>query len=313
MFESYGCAMRSYAFAAKTGRLPKTKLDPKFFDQCENEIIANANDQSGYARDNAYGTSFPIETKRFRGAGWYFSTDHAFDLAVACQLDFPQFNDPRPKFIEAIIGNVNYEAGCNPVNVSYISGAGWKRPREMVNHYAMNDRRVLPPSGLVWGNIQEGFPYLDIYAKELGTLTFPSDGDEKKAYPFYDRWGDSFNTSQEFVTVNVARSLACASFLMGKTSLTNQTWKAVPATISFSGKPLVNQKATAQLNASGINLKKSRSVWEMAGAEPTILSGSSFVFTPSTNGEYWIEVETSLPDGRRMFGVTNFVVGPDKK
>ncbi|MDQ6631269.1 MAG: glycoside hydrolase family 9 protein, partial [Verrucomicrobiota bacterium] len=195
MFEGYGCAIRSYAFAAKTKRLPKEKLDAQFLAQCTQEIIASAQDQVNYAEQNAYGTSFPIESKRFRNAGWYFSLDRAFDVAVAYQLDYAGSNDPRPKYLETILGNMNYEAGCNPVNISFISGLGWKRPREMVNHFAQNDRRILPPTGLIWGNIQEGFAYLENYKKELGALTFPSDGDEKNAYPFYDRWGDSFNTS----------------------------------------------------------------------------------------------------------------------
>ena len=79
--------------------------------------------------ESAYGTSFPEETKATRTAGWYFSGDAAFELAVACQLDFPQMNDPRPKYVDAILGNLNYEAGCNPVNVTYLTGLGWKRQR----------------------------------------------------------------------------------------------------------------------------------------------------------------------------------------
>ena len=61
-----------------------------------------AEDQLHRARDSAYGTSFPNETKRFRGGGWYFSANAAFDLAVASALDFPALNDPRDKFAEAI-------------------------------------------------------------------------------------------------------------------------------------------------------------------------------------------------------------------
>ena len=106
--------------------------------RCEDEIIAAAQDQIRRSEDSAYGTSFPEETKRSRSAGWYFSGDAAFDLAVACQLDYPILNDPRPKFLEAMLGNLNYEAGCNPVNVSYLTGLGWKRPREIVDQYAQN-------------------------------------------------------------------------------------------------------------------------------------------------------------------------------
>ena len=35
----------------------------------------------------------------------------------------------------ALLENMNYEGGCNPVNVSYITGLGlWKRQRDIVSH-----------------------------------------------------------------------------------------------------------------------------------------------------------------------------------
>lgn len=310
LFESYGCAVRSYAFAAKTGRVPKEKLDQAFLRQCEDEIIAAAQDQLDYSQQNAYGVSFPRESKRFRNAGWFFSSDAAFDLAVAAQMDFPIRNDPRPKFIEAIIANLNYEAGCNPINVSFISGLGWKRPREMVHHVAQNGRQTLPPSGLIWGNIQEGFAYLEPYKKELGALTFPPDWVQQGAYPFYDRWGDSFNTSQEFVVPNLARAVAASAFLMTQTGLTNQSWRCAPMQIvGLPDKISANQKLDLRLIAKGIDFTKSRTVWEMAGAEPALVADDkTFSFTVAKAGNYWIEAETHLPDGRRLFATANFVV-----
>jgi hypothetical protein len=311
MFESYGCAIRSYAFAARTKRLSRDQLDTHFLGLCEDEIVAAAKDQLRYANENAYGTSFPSESKRFRNAGWYFSSDRAFDLAVACQIDFPSLNDPRPQFINAIIGNLNYEAGCNPVNISYVTGLGWKRPREMVNHYAQNDWRTLPPSGLEFGNIQEGFPYLDPYKKELGQLTFPSDGDKGNPTPFYDRWGDTFNTSAEFVSVNVARSLATAAFLMAKTPIAKQPWKAGSATVvGLRSKISVNKTVTAEVQATGVDLKNARTVWEVQNLEPVLLDeGKKFEFTATKRGNYLLEAEVQFPDGRRLFAVTNFHCG----
>ena len=40
-----------------------------------------------FSQQSAYGTSFPLKTKAVQGAGWYFSSDQAFDLAVAYQLN----------------------------------------------------------------------------------------------------------------------------------------------------------------------------------------------------------------------------------
>src|SRR6185295_17539246 len=84
--ESYGRAIRSYAFAPKAGKRTRQQLDPGFLTRCEDEIIKGAADQVRRATQSAYGTSFPAETKRVRSAGWYFSDDQAFDLAAAYEL-----------------------------------------------------------------------------------------------------------------------------------------------------------------------------------------------------------------------------------
>lgn len=310
LFESYGCAIRSYAFAEKSGRLRAAKLNSEFLKACEAEIIAGAEDQLRDSSQNAYGTSFPYESKRFRNAGWYFSSDRAFDLAVGCLIDFPELRDPEPKFIDAILANLNYEAGCNPVNVSFVSGLGWKRPREMVHHVAQNDRSALPPSGLTWGNIAEGFMYVDPYRKQLGELTFPRDGDKEKPYPFYDRWGDSFNTSQEFVVPNLGRALATSAFLMARTSLTNQVWRGTSAHVVNLSATGTNANVTASLKAEGLNLQKSRAIWEVENEEPVIVAnGNSFPLPNLRGSSRWLEVELHLPDGRRVFAVTNSPAG----
>lgn len=289
---SYGCAIRSYALAAKSGRMKSEQLDLAFLKRCENELIAAAEDHWRRATDNSYGTSFPIETKRVRSAGWYFSSEAAFDLAAACQLDYSSGNDPRPKFREAILSNINYELGCNPVNISYITGLGWKWQHDIVHQYAMNDRHALPPTGIPVGNIQSGFMWLDHYKKELGTLTFPADGDQANPYPFYDRWGDSYNLSQEFVVLNPARGLGAAAWLMAQTSLKTQPWKPSKAAVIQIGNP----KAT--LSTPGVDLNRARIVWEADGLEPHIGSAIELKTTPP-----WIEAEIIPPDGRRMFGV----------
>ncbi|MDB6110013.1 MAG: hypothetical protein JWR69_1763 [Pedosphaera sp.] len=309
LYEAYGCAMRSYALAASAGKLKREQLNPALLARCENEIIADAKDQLQRAQDSAYGTSLPAETKRSRSAGWYFSGDAAFDLAVACQLDYPPLNDPRPRFREAILSNLNYEEGCNPVNVCYLTGLGWQRPHEIVHQYAQNNRRTLPPSGIPIGNIQDGFGWLAPYGKDLGRLTFPSDGDALAPYPFYDRWGDSFTLSTEFVIVNQARSLACLAWLMAQTPLKTQAWRSAPGFIT--GLPPVSpvtKMVTAKVKSPGMNLDRARIVWEAGDQEPAL--GTTFRFQPVKTGQEWLEAEAQLPDGRRVFAATNFTVVP---
>jgi hypothetical protein len=291
LYESYGRAIRSYAFAAKSGRMKREQLDQSFLRRCEIEVTAAANDQLRWAQESAYGTSFPTETKRVRSGGWYFSMDQAFDLAAAFAMDQPPMNDPRPKYLEAMLSNLNYEDGANPVNVSYLTGIGWNRPREIVNQYAQNDRRVLPPSGIPIGNIQSGFGWIEHYQKELGQLGYPLDGAEKNPYPLYDRWGDSFNLQTEFVAVNQARALAVAALLMAQTAVTNQSWRAQPATIEHTG-------ADVTLKAGDLDLSRARIVWEAQGHGPVF--GHSYHAPDSAS---WTEAEALLPDGRRVFGV----------
>ena len=307
LYDAYGCAIRSYAFAVTAGKARPEQLNRLLLEECQAEIATAGEDQLNRARHSAYGTSFPLETKRAESAGWYFSGDAAFDLAVACQLDYPIKNDLRPAMRAALLSNFNYEEGCNPVNVTYVAGLGWKRQREMVDQYAQNSRHLLPPTGLPFGNIQGGISWTDHYQKEPAELSFPPDGDSRQPYPFYDRWSDSFNLSQEFVIVNQARALGCLAWLMAQTPLRHQAWNSAPA--SITGVPAsitVNTTVTASLSAPGFDLANARIVWETSGQDPAF--GQSLVFTPAARGSDWIEAEAQTPDGRRVFAAMNFTV-----
>lgn len=300
MFEGYGSAVRTYAFAARSGRLPASYLDRLYLAQCEGEIITAAEDHLRFAEKNAYGTSFPDLNKENRSAGWYFSSERAFDVTVAYQLT------NRAAFLETVFRNLNYEAGCNPLNMTFITGIGSKRQRDIVHQYAQNDRRVLPPSGLPLGNIQAGFAYLYHYKTELTALTYPPDNASTSPYPFYDRWSDSFNTTTEFVVTDQARSLGSLSFWMAQSSKAQQQWRSVEGQIV--GLPNSVQAGTTislTLLAPGIDLSDADIVWEVQYLQPGI--GNSYSLTPRHSGTHWIEAEAFLPDGRRVFAVSNFV------
>ncbi|PWU09959.1 MAG: glycoside hydrolase family 9 [Verrucomicrobia bacterium] len=311
MYETYGNAIRSYAFAARSGRLKREQLNPMLLDQCENEIASAGEDQLLRAQHSAYGTSFPDETKRTFSAGWYFSDDGAFDLAVALQLDYPKMRDPRPQMLDALISNINYEQGCNPVNVCYVTGLGWKRQRSIVHQWELNDRRVLPPTGIPIGNIQAGFGWNWVYQKELDALSFPYDGEHTAPYPFYDRWGDGWNVSQEFVILNQARALACLAWLMAQTPLKDQPWKPIAARISSTpdkSHKVLNLNLSLNLNPPPpppTDLTSARIVWEADGQEPAF--GQTYT-VPGDVG--WVEAEAQLPDGRRVFAALELHKAP---
>ncbi len=298
MSESYGCAIRSYAFGALSGRLQPGQLDPAYLAKCNAEIIAAGDDALLWSNENAYATSFPEETKRVLGGGWYFSLDAASDMAVAYQID------PKTAYIDALVGNLNYEGGTNPVNVTYVTGLGLKRQHAVVNQYALNSRRVLAPDGVPIGNIQASFDYLSLYGSELGNLTFPADG-AAASYPFYDRWADAWNVTTEFITVNQARSVLSLSVLVAQTSAKSTPWTSgtaqitVPATVVPVGVP-----TTLSVQTPGLDLTGARVVWEARDQQPAF--GITYTLSPVNNGAQWVEVEVEWPDGRRVFAASTF-------
>src|SRR5207253_602306 len=90
MYLYYGNAIRSYAFAAKSGRLPASALDSNYLAKCNATIIAAGDDLTTWSKQSAYGTSFPEATKHYMAAGWYFSMDQCYDLTTAYQLNSNQ-------------------------------------------------------------------------------------------------------------------------------------------------------------------------------------------------------------------------------
>ena len=317
LFLGYGCAYRDYAFAARTGRLQASQLNAAYLARCEAEIRTAATNVFQWSADNAYGASFTGPSKPLLLAGFYFSSEQAFDAVVAHQLNPQADCSPANPLaclstnLEVVLRNLNYELGCNPVNITFVTGLGSKRQRDIVHQYAQNDDRVLPPSGIPLGNIQQGFGNLAIYQATLGSLSYPSDSATVAPYPIYDRWGDSWNVLTEFVVSQQSgRAVATAAWLMAMTSLSNQVWKSADARIT--GLPAVipmGQSVTGNLVVSGLNLSQPMIVWEALGQEPR-LGGTSFSFTPGNLGDHWVEVEAQWPDGRRVFAATNFFVTP---
>jgi hypothetical protein len=301
MYASYGSAIRDYAFAVSSGRLQAGQLDANYLGKCINAITNCGNDNLRWSQENAYGSSLPDATKRSRSGGWYYSTLQAFDLVVA-----RQFN-PDPAYVDAILRNLNYEAGCNPVNMTYITGLGWRRARDVVDQYSANDRRVLPKTGIPISNIQEGFYNTWTYGYELAGLCYPSDGVQTAPYPFYDRWGDSWNVSTEASTAGTVRSFAVTAWVAAQTTLATQSWRSTNATMIVPTNPFpVGQPVTVTLQVP--NLGPARIVWDARDQEPTF-GGLTYTFTPSSHvGAHWIEAEVQWPDGRRAFAMNSITV-----
>lgn len=317
LFEGYGNAVRTYAFAARSGRLATNKLNAGYLAKCEAEIIGAGEDHTRASRQNAYGTSFPEANKAQGTAGWYFSSERAFDVTVAYQLR------AQPSYVETVIANINFEGGSNPLDMTYITGIGSKRQRDIVHQYAWNDHRILPPSGIPLGNLQANYGYLETYTmpvvvtvngqpqtnwvNSLPYLSYPNDAiTGPSPYAFYDRWTDMINTMSEFVVMDQARSLASLAFWMAQGTKKAQAWQPIQGQIAgLSSGVQAGAPATLTMTAPGIDLSQAEVVWEIRYLEPFI--GNPATFTPKFSGEHWIEAEALLPDGRRIVAVSNFV------
>ena len=295
--------MRDYAAAVRSGRLSAGQLDSAYLAKCVTVITNWGNDNLLWSQQNAYGSSLPENTKHVRSAGWYFSSEQAFDLVVAYQ------NNPDPAYLDAILRNLNYEAGDNPVNVTYVTGLGWKRQREIVDQYSANDRRILPKIGIPIINMQEGFAWTWTYGGELTALCSPADGAESAPYPIYDRWCDFWNVYTEASTVNTVRSFAVAAWLAAQTSTATQPWRSTNATIiPPASAKLLGLPVTVTLQVANTNLSGARIIWEAQDQEPSF-GATTYKFTPQLQpGPFWIEAEVQWPDGRRAFATNSVTV-----
>ncbi len=306
MFGGWGNATRTYAFAARSGRLNSAQMDPSYLALCEAEIKFAGSNAVDWSAKMAYGSSFTDESKGLRVAGWYFSGEWTMDPAVAWVVD--SSSTTKALYLDTILKNYNYEMGCNPVNVTYLTGLGTKRQREIVHQYALNDRRVLPPGGIPLGNIQAQYDYLQLYKTELSSVSYPLDDSPSQPYAYYDRWADTFNVSTEFVISQTAKTIPAAAMLMAMSPVKTQTWNSATAQIvNLPASTNSSQPVTAGLT-SAVDLSKARIVWEsgnnIARQEPFL--GTNYTFIPGTAGPQWVEAEAQLPDGRRMVAVANF-------
>ena len=303
MYACYGNVIRSYACGSRSGRVTTGQLQPAYLGNCITVITNCGQDTLNWSHQSAYGSSFPQLSKAYQSGGWYFSASAAFDLAVATLFT------SNADYLDAVLRNLNFEGGCNPVNVAYVTGLGWRRQRNVVDQYSLNDRRVLPKDGIPVSNINERFYPTWVYQWELSSLTYPYDYLENGKYPYYDRWSDDWNVSTEGSTTDTARSFATAAWLAAQTSTASQPWRFTNATITSTSQFVSpGQPAALTLQVADPNLTGAKIIWEAQGQEPAYGS-QNFSFTPgSGEGAYWVEAEIQWPDGRRAFATNTLFV-----
>jgi hypothetical protein len=157
-----------------------------------------------------------------------------------------------------------------------VSGIGWKRPRNIVDQYSLNDRCVLPKDGVLIANIIAAFQPTYTYGYELNALTYPADSADTAPYPYYDRWCDDWNVSTEGSTTDMGRSFAAAAWLAARTLLAGQSWSFTNAVIvTPRAATLPGQPVTLTLNVADPNLSSTRIIWEASNQEP-VFGGQSY-------------------------------------
>lgn len=232
----WGAAARVYAFAVRSGRRTLGEVNGAYMAACESEIHAAAqyeldSAESAWSR-NAYGTSFQYDAKSFASgvAGYYYPLEFCLNLAVSHILS------PSSTKFNVILQNVNYMLGANPLNMTFLSGIGQRRQRNLVQVTSFNDPwRKLPVNGHLVGAISSGVPLINdgyfgfVYlngdgTNEMSSLIFPQDGGSPQ-YPFYDRFTDVWNINEEWVTgFSGAKTFAVAAWLASLTTYKDQEW-----------------------------------------------------------------------------------------
>jgi hypothetical protein len=292
LYGGYGNALRTYVFSSSTS-------DPAYTEACRQEIRQAAQDQVNRSAADAYALSFPLESKRFYSAGWFFGSSPAFDIVTGLQLN------PTPEqsaaLRSALWGCLGYEWGANPLNRTFVTGWGSRSPIHPVSQVAANDAHPLPPSGTLVGCLQTGTSWLALYGNQLARYTYPADGlTNELRYPLYERHTDIFNTLTEATVVEQSAGIAVTAALLAEQSTPTGSGRAIA--LPILGIPPtwpVGTTATLALDGPATDLAEAAITWEWSDGWQG--QSSTLSFQRETPAAFWIEAEAVLPDGQRIY------------
>ncbi len=291
LYGGYGNALRTYVFSANAS-------DPTYAEGCRQEIRQAAQDQVTRSKADAYALSFPLESKRFYSAGWFFGSSPAFDIVTGLQLN------PSPEQSEglrsALWGCLGYEWGANPLNLTFVTGFGSRSPIHPVSQVAVNDTHPLPPSGTLVGCLQTGTSWLALYGNQLARFTYPSDGLTNECrYPLYERHTDIFNTLTEATIVEQSAGIAVTAAILAEQTLPTGPGRATE--VAMLGIPTnwpAGTTVTLALDESATDLTEAAITWEWADGWQR--QGTTLQFQRGSPAAFWIEAEAVQPDGQRL-------------
>jgi hypothetical protein len=335
LLQGFGCAFRDYAFAIRSQRL-SGGLNSGALKLCENEILSAGENWRAFSANTSYGVCLDNSLKASFNTEFYFATDIAFGLAVNDRL-VSTLTPSDPAYVtghnyaqdhvnnvQAILENFNYQHGCNPLNLMFVTGNGWKRERQIVHQYANfpnYDARLLPPSGVPYGNISFGSSgYLSttgpVQGCDIDGYYYPRSGDcpscpnhcpgsPSTVFELYDRWGDYHNVIREFSTFRTANALCAAAYVHGLSGAVSPAWQHSDGYFTFlSGTPAMNVPTVVRLDTTdpSANLDEALITWDPEFEDQPSVGRTVTLKPRVTPGDTLIEAEAVLPDGRRIFG-----------
>ena len=321
MFESVGCAARSYALSARTGRVQP--LDSNYLALCETAISTAANYRLANVEGSCYGDGLPKDFKVNIDASWIWSAQQSFDLAAGYELE----TDPalKARYIAAYAEAFGAFYGCNALNMCFASNCGLRSRRDVVSQMAQLTKaeRTLPPTGWFTGEFGKlaGYANLGKYKNSLKKMMFPeldTPGNENDTW-LRDRHTDQFDIAREITIWEASAIVAGATFLASKIpGASDQVYTGLTGVID--GIPDSTDQFTPLagiLSCPGMTndeLDEARIVWENKGiAEPfqggvttSYVKGRVLSYVASTGGITWMEAEAHMPDGRIVIARKNY-------
>lgn len=307
LYEAYGAAARTYAFAEAPGLLPAGTCDASYGQKMRRALLGAAETWMKLADADAYGLPFSLSSKRQMRAGWFWAMDPAVDLAAVYLLEDDA--SLRERILSALALWSGYEGGGNPVDRSFFTGDGPVWRRQAVNRISLNDNRRLAVPGIPIGNVVSTphnlKPYQIAGASGLRKTFIPA----LDEFPFYDRSAtDAYNVREEWNVGTGARLLAGHLFLMGRSPEAGKAWvPCAPAIDGIPDKPKMGDGLRATLALpEGLSAEAATIVWELEGHEP--IEGTVFSQTADRVGSARLTAEILWPDGRRLAAERRFEI-----
>lgn len=202
LFASFGQASIAAAF------MNQPALDPSMKARCVAAVKLAGDQHVTDSQKRSYRLSISDDPLTFGSWGWIFPQERIFQLLMANAVA------PNPTYLQTALYNWDFLLGENPLGLSYFTGIGSKRPREVVHTQSWFDRIEPPVPGLPIG-LASSNSYIEAYGSKPNTEVFPN-------HPPFRLTIDGWNINAEFTTPEIALGLVAASYLATTNDNVNQ-------------------------------------------------------------------------------------------